>query len=303
MKSRIIELKSRLLFGVSPAMATPLMPDGYRVNTAVVAQLVDFLIGAGAKGLYVGGTTGEGILLEAEERRALHAEAVKAAAGRVPVMLHIGTNRLDTSIALARHAAELGADAIAAVTPYYYGIDDGGLAAYYRAIAQAAPDTPLLLYDIPHMAVNSVGPALLQQLCEEVPSLAGIKTSHRDAQAVARLIEVAPEAFVLLVGNERLALGLLALGAHGLISGLSTAVPEPFVALTRAFEDGDQDAARRQQALISRLLPLLPAGRRIGAIKSILADRGVPVGPAVPPRPMPTAPVWGDMERMLRQAA
>jgi dihydrodipicolinate synthase/N-acetylneuraminate lyase len=88
------------------------------------------------------------------------------------------------------------------------------------------------------------------------------------------------------------------MGADGLISGLSTAVPEPFVALTRAVGQGDLNAARQAHQTINQLLDLMPP-QRIGAIKTILAERGVPVGPAVPPRPMPQGEVWPQMKALL----
>lgn len=302
MKAKMQALKARLGGGVSPALASPLLDDGYTVNPAVTAQLAHFLMDAGVKGLFVGGTTGEGILLEPGERMRLHQAAVAAAAGAVPVILHVGANRLKDAAALAAHAESLGADAIAAVTPYYYGMDDDGLAGYYAAVAAAAPETPLLMYDIPHMAVNGVGPALAARLAREIPSMAGMKSSQRDANAVRALLDAVSADFIVLAGNESVALGLLALGVDGLISGLSTAIPEPYVALTAAMAAGDLAAARKHQRLINQLLALMPAGKRIGGIKRILAERGVPVGPAVPPRPMPAGAVWPPMEALLQGA-
>ncbi|MCA9957506.1 MAG: dihydrodipicolinate synthase family protein, partial [Anaerolineales bacterium] len=231
----LVQLKQALMYGVAPAMATPLQTDGYTVNTAVIPDLVEFLLDHQAKGLFIGGTTGEGILLDVAERQRLHETAVQAVNGRVPALVHIGANRTDTAVALARHAAAIGADAIAAVTPTFYGVSDDGLAAYYHAIAAAAPDLPLLLYDIPHMAVNGISPALLTRLSAELPLLAGVKTSQANAQLLRPLIDAVHEEQLVMAGNERIALGALALGAHGLISGLSTAVPEPFVALAAAF--------------------------------------------------------------------
>ncbi len=302
MIKRIAELKNKLSGGVTPAMATPVLADGYTVNTAVIPQLADFLIQAGVRGLFVGGTTGEGVLLAETERMRLHEAALAAADGRVPVILHIGTNRLDTAVTLARHAAELDADAIAVVTPYFYGMDDDGLAAYYETLAGAVPELPLLLYDIPQMATNGISPELFARLGESIPSLAGIKTSRGDAQIIRRHIVAAPERAMVLVGNEAIALGSLAMGAHGLISGLCTAVPEPFVALTAAFAAGNLAEAQRQHRLINRLLPCLPAGARIGGIKQILTERGIDMGTAVPPRAMPDKPIWPVMVEMMGDA-
>lgn len=299
LKGRISNLKSRIANGVLPAMATPLEAGGYRVDSAVVPRLVEFLLAAGVKGLFVGGTTGEGILLELEERVRLHEATMAAVRGRVPVFLHVGANRMDEAVFLARQAQEVNADAIVAVTPYFYGIGDDGLVDYYQAISEAVPEMPLLLYDIPHLATNGISPEVLGRLSRELPALAGIKTSRPDAQVVRRLLDVAAEELIVLAGNESIALGLLAMGADGLISGLSTAVPEPFVGLTRAFAAGQHKEARRLQQQINRVLALLPAGARIGAIKMILTGRGVPVGPAVPPRPTPAESLWPQIRDLM----
>ncbi len=299
-EEKIAALKEKLRFGVSPAMATPLDSDGYSVNLDAVPPLVEFLISRGVKGLFVGGTTGEGILLDDDERMQLHEVAVEAVDGRIPVLLHIGANRTDTAVALTRQAAAVGADAIAAVTPTFYGMHDDALATYYHAISEEAPELPLLLYDIPHMAVNGISPALLKRLSQELPNLAGIKTSQSNAQMIRELLHAAPEKLIVLAGNERIALGSLAMGADGLISGLSTAVPEPFVALTTAFAQQNRAEAVHQHRIINQLLDLLPAGARIGAIKQILSERGINAGKAIPPRPMPTAPLWSRMEAILQ---
>jgi len=300
MQTKIEELNASLKNGVLPAMATPLHEDGYTVNVEAVKPLVDLLIGADVAGLFVGGTTGEGILLAPAERRRLHESALAAVGRRVPIILHVGANTTREAVGLAEHAQLVGAAAIAAVTPTYYGLHDDALLAYYHAVVAAAPETPLLAYDIPHMAINGVGPRLMQRLAETTPSLAGLKTSRHDAQMIRQLLDATPSALTVFAGNERIALGSLALGAGGLISGLATAVPEPFVALTRAFAAGDLALARERQRTINDLLDLMPSGARIGAIKVILQERGIPAGPAVPPRPTPVdRPLWEEMSRRL----
>ncbi|MCB9418520.1 MAG: dihydrodipicolinate synthase family protein [Ardenticatenaceae bacterium] len=279
-------------------MATPLQSDGYHINEAVVPLLIDFLIGKGIKGLFVGGTTGEGLALDLEERIRLHEFTVTAVNHRIPVLIHVGANDMKTAVALTQHAAQLHPDALVAIPPTFFGIDDAALTGYFQTIAAAAPEIPLLLYDIPQLAVNGISPALLAQLKQELPTLAGVKTSRPDAQVIRQLIDVAAGDLLVLAGNERIALGSLAMGADGLISGLSTAVPEPFVALTQAVGDGDLAAARHAHQTINRILDLLPA-RRIGGIKQILAERGIPVGTAVPPRLMPSEPIWPHMKPFI----
>lgn len=295
----IARLKAALSGGVTPAMATPLHTGTHDVNVAVVAPLADLLIGAGVRGLFVGGTTGEGTQLDPDQRMALHEAALAAANGRAPVLLHVGAQRTDIAVSLARHAAGLRPDAIVAMTPTFYGISDDALARYFHAIAAAAPDIPLFLYDIPQFAVNGISPALLSRLCREIPSLAGMKSSRVDVQMVRQLIDALPPDRILLAGNESAALGLLALGADGLISGLSTAIPEPFVALTKAYDANDLATARRWQQCVNQLLPLLPAGARLGGIKAILEQRGIPVGPPVPTLSNCEEPLWNRAVEIL----
>lgn len=299
MQEKIENLKKKLANGVSPAMATPLLNESGLVNTGVVPQLVDFLIAKGVKGLFVGGSTGEGILLSTKERKKLLESALTAVNGRVPVLAHIGAMRNEITLDLAKHAALAGVDAVGAVTPIFYGMHDLAIKDFYAEIATAVPDTPLFGYDIPHMAVNGISPNLAARLCTDIPSFAGLKTSNQDLQKVRRLIEALPEERIILVGSEGIALGSLAMGADGMISGLSTAIPEPFVTLTRAFANGDLGEAREQQRLVNCLLAEMPAGARIGGIKSILAERGVPVGPPVAPLPLPDQEIWPIMQSLL----
>jgi dihydrodipicolinate synthase/N-acetylneuraminate lyase len=177
---------------------------------------------------------------------------------------------------------------------------DDALLSYFVEVAAAAPELPVLVYDIPQMAMNGVTPELLARLPDKIPSFAGIKCSRLDMQMIRRLIDVTAPGLAFFAGNESIALGSLALGAHGLISGLATAIPEPFVALADAFTCGDMATARQEQQRINRLLALLPAGARIGAMRRILEQRGIPVGPCVPPRPMPDVPgLWEQMRALL----
>jgi dihydrodipicolinate synthase/N-acetylneuraminate lyase len=300
-QDQIAELKTQLRGGVTPAMATPLNPGTHSVNTTAVGQLVDFLIGKSVSGLFIGGTTGEGTQLGPDQRLALHEAAVAAAGKRVPVLIHVGAQRTETAVELAAaaQAAQPRPAAIVAMTPAFYGMHDDALARYYTAIAAAAPDLPLFLYDIPQFAVNGISSSLLGRLAGELPSLAGMKSSRVDVQMVRQLIDAMPDGRILLAGNESAALGMLALGADGLISGLSTAIPEPFVALSRAYTAGDMAGAQRAQRIVNRLLALLPAGARLGGIKAIIEQRGIPAGPPVPTLPGWEEPIWPQAEAIL----
>ncbi len=293
-------LARQLRYQVVAAMATPLLPDGYQVDIARLPALVEFLLGRGVGGLFVGGTTGEGILLAEPERRRLLVETVALVKGRVPVLAHVGSNDTRTTLALTRHAVSQGADAIVAITPYFYGISDASLLLYFEQVAQAAGDLPLLVYDIPQMAANGISPALIAQLAGRLPNLVGFKTSRADMQVIRQMVDAAPGDWLVLAGHEPILLGSLALGARGIVSGLATAVPEPFVALMQAYTAGDLSQARRWQRLINQLLACFGAEERIGGLKTILAERDTPVGPPVPPRRPASAGLWARMAPILQ---
>jgi len=300
MQDNVFNLFSRIQSGILPAMVTPLDAGGYQVNLEALTTLVDFLIAAGVDGLFVGGTTGEGLLLDVAQRCALHEASQSAVAGRVPLLVHVGTNNTRDTLALVQHAAGLGVDGIVCITPTFYGMTDDALLAYFQEVAACAPSTPFLAYDIPHMATNGVSPALLGRMIQTIPNFAGVKCSRLDAQIVRQLVDVAANDAMVLAGNERIALGTLALGATGLISGLATAIPEPFVALAAAHAGGNLHDAQREQRRINRLLDLVPAVERIGALKLILQQRGITAGPMVPPRTMPAdSELWSRLYSLL----
>lgn len=299
MQPSSLRLKQRIQNGVLPAMATPLLADGYNIDVNAVGVLVDFLINAGIDGLFVGGTTGEGLLLDTRQRCLLHETAVDTVRGRIPVLVHVGANTTRETVQLTEHAATIAVDGIVCITPTFFGMPDVDLLAFFRQIAALTPETAFLVYDIPHMAATGVSPQLLKQLVQQVPNFAGVKCSRPDAQHIRQLIDSADDAMVL-AGNERIALGSLALGATGLISGLATAVPEPFVALCRAVTAGNLAQAQQEQRRINQLLDRIPASHRIGALKRILQQRGIAAGPMVPPRQLADdADLWQDLLLLL----
>lgn len=286
MNSKIKALKSRLAGGVIPAMATPIDATSGEINLAVLGELIDFLISSGVRGLFIGGTTGEGILLSVRQRMTLHESSMEIIQDRIPALIHVGANTTRESISLAKHAADIDADGIVAVTPYYYPIHDEAIFNHYQAITSQALETPFFVYDIPQMAINGISTGLVVRMSTSIPTFAGWKSSNGDSRMVRALIDATPGDKILLVGNEMVALGNLSLGADGLISGLSTAVPEPFVNMLASFSNNKFTEARSYQQTINQILPILPRGARIGAIKRLLQQRGFQVGDPVPPRPM-----------------
>ncbi|MFT5195900.1 MAG: dihydrodipicolinate synthase/N-acetylneuraminate lyase [Cellvibrionaceae bacterium] len=295
---KITEFKNRLSYGISPALATPL--SGYEVKADVATELATWLIGKGSKGLFIGGTTGEGITLDHDQRKRLHAAAIPACkqAGGV-AMAHVGTNNLRDTIDLATHAAENGADIVSILPGYFYGLSDDTILDYFKTVGETVPQVGLMFYDIPHMAVNGASPVLVKKLCAAVPNFVGLKSSRKDALVIRSLIEALDGVRFILTGNEQMAAGLQVLGAAGMITGLSTAVPEPFVEMGAALEKGDIATAQKCQSKINRILNLTPDGARIAFIKKIITERGFDVGDPIPPRPPTNEHFWERVQTIL----
>src|SRR5262245_28049002 len=138
-----------MIRGILPALLTPMDDDGMAINHAALRQLVEFHIQSGASGFFVCGGTGEGLLLAPEERQAVLETVIEAAGGRARVIAHVGVLDTSTTQRLAAHAAGLGVDAVAAVPPFYFRVDDDALYEHCRLIADAASGVPLYLYNIP----------------------------------------------------------------------------------------------------------------------------------------------------------
>lgn len=250
------------------------------VDYGAVRALVDFLIEKGVKGLYPGGTTGEGPLLSHEERCKIVEVMIDQARGRVPVIVQVGALTTDGTIALARHAQDAGADAVAAVTPWYYVLNDAAMLEYYRRVAEALGAYPLFLYNIPGNTGNNLTPALVAQIADRHPNVIGIKDSSGNLAATIEMLRLREGRFQVISGPDGLLLAALAMGVEANVSGNANVFPELFVSLYEAFGRGDLPAARAAQAKIDVVRHVLKDGGDLPLFKAVLARRGIPVGGA-----------------------
>ena len=262
------------LRGIVSAMATPLRDDG-GIDVAGVGRLVRFLLESGVNGLFPLGSTGEGVLLTERNRRQMAEAVVKEAAGKVPVIVHVGAFRGETVISLAKHAKRIGADGIAVIPPGYYTLDEEALYRYFSRIAEAVGPFPIYLYNIPANAKNWIRTPLFLRLAEEYPFIVGMKESSMDFSVYCEFVRSAAPHHVKLIGNDDQILPALAIGGDGAISAGSTAVPEPFVALYRAFRKGDLAEAGEWQNICSMVKKMLIRDCPVAPYKKLLSLRGI----------------------------
>jgi dihydrodipicolinate synthase/N-acetylneuraminate lyase len=264
------------LHGVIPAVLTPFAGDG-QVDTGALAAYVGWLIGHGVHGLFPCGTNGEGPAMSLAQRRLVAEAVVAAAAGRVPVVVMAGCVSTEETIALTRHAREIGAVGAAIVAPWYFPHDDLALEAHFGAVAEAAPGFPLYLYDIPGNAKNAISPALAARLVDRYPQIAGVKDSSKSLDKLKAFIAAMPGRPVI-VGTDALVLEAVQAGAAGVVSAIADCFPEVMVALYDAARAGDWAKAAELQTKANRLRDILKSGPYVHPYKLAVGWRGLSFG-------------------------
>jgi 4-hydroxy-tetrahydrodipicolinate synthase len=267
----------RSLQGAIAAMVTPLDDAGEALAADRVRELVNWLSAAGLQGLFVAGTTGEGPLLGLDERRRLAEVALEAAAGRLAVAIHVGAATTAEAVALARHAARKGADAVTCVTPWYFAHDEPSLADHFARVAEAANGTAMYLYTIPSRTGNEISPRLIERLIDILPNLRGIKDSTGSERRLHEYLSFGPR-LAVLCGSDPLAASALRSGAAGFVSGPASCLPEAYVALHRAWAAGDEIEMTRWEHWIRQATKEFANGARLDYFKHLLARRGIAAG-------------------------
>jgi dihydrodipicolinate synthase/N-acetylneuraminate lyase len=279
------------LRGAIAASVTPLTAGGRTVDVPAVGAIAGFLAAGGIDGALACGTTGEGIMLSVAERRRV-AEAFLAT--RPPgfqMAIHAGAQTTADTVALAGHAMELGADAVAVIAPPYYPLDRDELLRHYASAANAAEPLPFYVYEFAQRSGYAIPPDVVKQLSAKAPNVVGMKVSDRPFEAVEPYLSLGLDVFI---GSEPLTLQGLERGAIGAVSALASAFPETVASLVHDRDPGAHDAV---VALRDRLMGI----PTIAAIKEMLAARGVLIGADVrPPLRGLTASERGDVLGLLR---
>jgi dihydrodipicolinate synthase/N-acetylneuraminate lyase len=256
-----------MLRGALAAALTPLAEDGEALDEAAFEPYVDFLATGGLDGLLALGTTGEGFLLPAQQRRRAAELFLEAAKDRLAVAVHCGAQTTSDTVRLAAHAAEAGVDAVAVIAPPYYRLDGQALTRHFEAAAAACAPTPFYVYEFERVSGYAVPLEVVERLRERVPNLAGMKVSDRLFERVRPYLL---EGLDVFVGAEPLLDEGLAAGAAGAVSGLAAAFPEVVVELVRA--PSAEGAAR-----LDELRTALERFPFQAALKAVAASRGVPM--------------------------
>lgn len=269
----------RPISGLIAAPHTPFKRDG-SLNLAVIERQAALLDHNGVAGAFVCGTTGEGSSLTTAERLLVAARWKAVKAKRLALIVHVGHPSLQESIAIARHAARIKADAIATIAPSFFKpsrVEE--LVAYCAAIASAAPDLPFYYYHMPAMTgVDFSAVSFLKLAATRIPTLAGIKFTHENLMDFAAASTFANGRYNLMFGRDEILLAGLALGATSAVGSTYNFAAPLYRKIIRSFKAGDLEAARRSQLQAIAMIELLSAHGGLAAGKAAMQIIGVDCG-------------------------
>ena len=231
--------------GAGVAIITPFNEDG-SINFDEFGKLIEMQIENGTDAIIVCGTTGEASTMNDEEHLATIKYCIDKVDGRIPVVAGTGSNSTKEAINLSKKAAELGADGLLCVTPYYNKATQDGLYEYYKAIAEAA-GIPIIMYNVPSRTGTNIQPETAVRIAKEVENVVAIKEASGNISQVAKLASLADGCIDIYSGNDDQVLPLLSLGGIGVISVWSNVAPKQVHDMCQAYFDGDLETAKKLQ--------------------------------------------------------
>jgi 4-hydroxy-tetrahydrodipicolinate synthase len=260
------------LRGCGTALVTPFAQDG-AIDENALRNLVAWQVESGIDFLVPCGTTGETPTLTHDEWLRVIEVTIEVAAGRVPVVAGATSNSTSDAIDKAKEiAARPGVDAILSASPYYNKPTQEGQYRHFRAIAEAV-DKPIILYNVPGRTSANLEPPTVARL-SEIANIAGIKEASGNMTQIAELINLVPEGFTVLSGDDAVTLPVIALGGQGVVSVASNEIPREMAEMTRAALGNDWNSAR---AIERKYLALMQANfieSNPMPVKAVLAMMG-----------------------------
>ena len=238
--------------GAGVAIVTPFYDDG-GINFDELKRLIEFQIEQKIDSIVICGSTGEAATMTEEEHVAAIKFAVDTVAGRVPVIAGTGSNDTAFGVELTKKAYELGADAALLVTPYYNKCTQEGLFRHYAKIAEAVPELPIILYNVPSRTNVNIGPELLKRL-SVYENIIGVKECNFGQ--VPEIYSLCGDRYALYSGEDGLAVPMLSLGAKGVISVVANVLPNETSKMIHDYLNGDIESVRKTQI---RFIPLVKA--------------------------------------------
>lgn len=283
-----------MLRGAITPLVTPFR-DG-AVDVAALQRLVEFQIEHGSHGVGVTGTTGEPTSLSAEERELVIETAVWAARGRVPVIAGTGSVNYEETLRFTRFAQEVGAAAALVIVPYYCRPSQAGLYEHFRSVADAVPEMPIILYNIPGRSAVNLEPSTMARLRRDCPNIYGVKEANTNFGQVSQVLHQCGRDFAVYSGIEALCYPMLALGGAGHVSATGNVLPRQVADLYNLCEEGRWGEARDLHFALLEMNEVLFIETNPAPVKAALGMMGL----ISPELRLPLAPISAVSAERLR---
>lgn len=260
--------------GVMPALVSPLNEDG-SVKEKALRKLINWQLEAGCTGFYICGATGEGTVMRPEARKAMAEITVDETKGRGKVISHVGAIDLRTAQDLARHASDIGVDAISSVPPFFYGYGEKEIIQYYQALSDSS-SVPILMYASPLSGV-AIKTEMVEKMLS-IKNLIGLKWTSYNYFEMRKIKELNRGDINVINGPDETFLCGLVMGADGGIGATYNLMPKVFVKIYESFMSGDLAAAQEAQFKANRVIRVLIKYGVLNGVKDMLEMLGFDVG-------------------------
>ncbi len=259
--------------GTGTAMVTPFHKDG-SIDFKAFENLIEYQIRNRIDYLVFMGTTGEAVTLTRDEQSAIIQMAVECIDGRIPLVIGIGGNNTRGIESTLRHTDFTGVDAVLSVSPYYNKPQQKGIFHHYQSVAGLCP-VPVIIYNVPARTGSNIQAGTTLRIAREIPNVIGVKEASHDLAQCAHIIKDKPENFLVISGNDDLALPFMALGGDGVISVLSNAFPREFSQMLRWCLQGEFVLARDIHWHLFDVMEGIYADGSPSGVKAVLHIKGL----------------------------
>lgn len=271
-------MKKAEIKGIIPPIITP-MNDDESVNVTELRNQVNRLINGGVHALFPFGTNGEGYILNDQEKELVLRTVIEETNGRVPVYAGSGCISTKDTIRMSKMAESLGADVLSIITPSFAAASQNELYEHYKAVAEAVPDMPIVLYNIPARTGNALAPVTVGKLAE-IDNIVGAKDSSGNFNNILEYISKTKASgnFSVLSGNDALIIWNLLAGGTGGIAGCANLYPKTMSSIYELFMEGKIEEAKKANESIASFRACFKYGNPNTIVKTAVAFMGYPVG-------------------------
>ena len=257
--------------GTGTAIVTPFHKDG-SIDFNAFKNLIEFQIRNHVEYIVFLGTTGESVTLNHDERFAVINFAVEMVNGRVPIVIGIGGNNTQEIVNTVRETDFDGIDAVLSVSPYYNKPQQKGVIYHYKAISAICP-VPIIIYNVPSRTGCNITSDTTLQIAHEIPGIMGVKEASNDLAQCARIMKYKPEGFMVISGNDDLAMPFMSIGGDGVISVIANAFPSEFSHMIRFCLDNKYLKARDIHHRLLDITEAIYADGSPSGVKAVLAQK------------------------------